>query len=390
MTPTLLERLRRGQLGALPVLLGLVLVATVFQSLNPNFLSPRNLTNLGLQIAAMATISCGLVLVLLLGEIDLSAGAVSGLAAAVMTTASVRYGWPGPTCIGVALVTGASIGFFQGVWITRLGVPSFVVTLAGLLAWQGAQLAVLGETGSVNLTDPFIVGLCARFFTPLTGAGLVLAAVALAAVSMARGRTRRRAAGLPVSSSDLPRIGALLAAAFAPLAVLSAERGVPLALLLVVGEIALIDQLVRRTRFGRHVLAVGGNAEAARRAGIRVEAIRLAVFALASALAALGGVLAASRLRAVNQSSGSGDLLIDAIAAAVIGGTSLFGGRGSVWSALTGALAIGAISNGMDLLALASPVKYLITGGVLLLAVTVDALARRRSQSVRPASRTGA
>jgi len=350
-----IERWRRGELGALPVILGLVVVAIVFQSLNSNFLSPKNLTNLGLQIAAMATISCGLVLVLLLGEIDLSAGAVSGLAAAVMAVS----GLPGPFALGAALLTGAAIGLFHGAWITRLSVPSFVVTLAGLLAWQGAQLAVLGPTGSYNLDDRFIVALSSTFVPPWA------ALLALPLVLVARG---------------LWRI-VLLVVIGAAAGLFAFDRGIPLALLIVVAVIALTDALVRRTRFGRHLLATGGNAEAARRAGIDVARIRVTVFALASALAALGGVLAASRLLAVNQSSGSGDLLLNAIAAAVIGGTSLFGGRGSVWSALSGSLAIGAISNGMDLLGLASPVKFLVTGGVLLLAVTVDSLARLRRRA---------
>jgi D-xylose transport system permease protein len=378
---SLVERVRRGELGALPVLIGLVLVAIVFQSLNSNFLTPRNLTNLGLQIAAMATISTGLVLVLLIGEIDLSAGAVSGLCAAVMGVLVERLGLPGPLGLAAAVFAGLVIGLAQGFWISRFKVPSFVVTLAGLLAWQGAQLAVLGSTGSLNLTDRFLVGLCGVFLPTAAGAAVVVAGVGLAGLSMLRARSRHRAAGLPASRLDLGAQAMGSLALVAPIAVFSADRGVPLALVLVVALMAALDFVVRRTRFGRHVLAVGGNAEAARRAGIPIERVRVSVFALGSALAAFGGALAASRLLAVNQSSGSGDLLLNAVAAAVIGGTSLFGGRGSVWSALGGALAIGAISNGMDLLALASPVKFLVTGAVLLLAVTVDSLARSRRQT---------
>jgi D-xylose transport system permease protein len=375
---TLRQRLERGELGALPVLVGLVVVAIVFQSLNPNFLTPRNLTNLGLQIAAMATVSCGLVLVLLLGEIDLSAGAVSGLCAAVMGVLVERRALPGPVAVAVAVLAGGAIGAFHGVWITRLKVPSFVVTLSGLLAWQGAQLAVLGDTGSLNLTDSFVVALCGAFLSVPAGAAVVVAGVGVGAASMLWLRRKRKATGLPVPSAGVAGLVMLGLGAGAPLVVLSADRGVPLALVIVVSLVAMLDFGVRRTRFGRHVLAVGGNAEAARRAGIGVEKVRVVVFALASALAAFGGVLAGSRLLAVNQSSGSGDLLLNAIAAAVIGGTSLFGGQGSMWSALSGALAIGAISNGMDLLALASPVKYVVTAAVLLVAVTVDAVARRR------------
>jgi D-xylose transport system permease protein len=375
---SLVERVRRGELGALPVLVGLVIVAIVFQSLNSNFLTPRNLTNLGLQIAAMATISTGLVLVLLIGEIDLSAGAVSGLCAAVMGVLVERVGLPGPLGLAAAVLAGLLIGLLQGVWISRFKVPSFVVTLAGLLAWQGAQLAVLGGTGSLNLTDPFLVGLCGVFLPTAAGAAIVLVGVGLAAASLLRARSKQRAAGLSVSRLNVGAQAMGSAVALAPIAVFSADRGVPLALLLVVALMATLDFVVRRTRYGRHLLAVGGNAEAARRAGIAVERVRVSVFALGSALAAFGGALAGSRLLAVNQSSGSGDLLLNAVAAAVIGGTSLFGGQGSVWSALGGALAIGAISNGMDLLALASPVKFLVTGAVLLLAVTVDAVARKR------------
>ncbi len=342
------------------MLIGLALIAVLFQALNPYFLTPRNLTNLGLQIAAMGTISAGLVLVMLLGEIDLTAGAVSGFCAAVMAVVG------GPGGMAAALGVGAAIGLAQGAWIVRSGVPSFVVTLAGLLAWQGALLAVLGPTGSVNLSDPIVIGLAGTFFGPAVGVGL--GAASLVALVAAQIRSPQRA---------WLRTAGIAIAIIVGLAVLLADRGVPLAVLVLLAVLVALDFAIRRTRWGRHVLAVGGNAEAARRVGIAVARIRISAFAIASTLAALGGLLAASRLLSVNQSSGSGDLLLNAIAAAVIGGTSLFGGRGSVWSALLGALVIGAISNGMDLLALAAAVKLVVTGGVLLLAVTVDALNRR-------------
>lgn len=356
--------------SAWPVLIGLAVIAALFQALNPYFLTPRNLTNLGLQIAAMGTISAGLVLVMLLGEIDLSAGAVSGFCAAVMAVALPSLG--ALPSLALALAVGAAIGLAQGAWIVRSGVPSFVVTLAGLLGWQGAQLAVLGTTGSVNLSDPWITGLAGTFVG--TGAGAAIGAAALMGIgaSIWAKRRGRRAAGLPVGKLGAWPV-AVAVAIVAAVAVLAGDRGVPLALLILLGVLAVLDAAVRRTRWGRHVLAVGGNAEAARRVGIPVARIRISVFGLASALAALGGLLAASRLLAVNQSSGGGDLLLNAIAAAVIGGTSLFGGRGSVWSALLGSLVIGAISNGMDLLALAAAVKLVVTGAVLLVAVTLDA-----------------
>jgi D-xylose transport system permease protein len=377
------RRLSQGELGSLPVIVGLIIIWAVFQSQNPNFLTARNLTNLMLQIAAMGTISTGIVLVLLLGEIDLSAGAVSGLCAAVMAVLNVKAGVPAAAAIGAAIAVGLTIGLLHGFLFTRFRVPSFVVTLAGQIGWQGALLYVLGETGTVNLTDRAIVGVANTFLPPIVGWLLAVVCIALYLVSVLQVRRRRQAAGLQVDplSSSAGQIVAVVGGVLLAVAVLNSDRGVPSAVLILLSLIVLLDYVTRRTRFGRHIFAVGGNAEAARRAGIQVDTIRLAVFALASGLAACGGILAASRLLAVNQSSGGSDLLLNAIAAAVIGGTSLFGGRGSVWAALLGALVIGSISNGMDLLALASSVKFMITGAVLLAAVTIDALSRRGRQS---------
>ena len=359
----ILRRARGGSAGPLPVLLGLVVVWAVFAAQNDRFLSARNLTNLVLQIAAMGTMAVGVVLVLLLGEIDLSVGAVSGLGAAAMAVLDVQAG-TGPVASLVAgVATGAGIGVFQGLWITRFRVPSFVVTLAGLLAWQGALLRVLGSTGTVNLSDPPLVALAGAFLPPLAGWALGAAGVVAVVVGHVARRRARRRAGLPPfpARAALVPVAAAVVAVPAVVALLSADRGVPLAVVLLLAFVAGFDLVVRRTRFGRHVLAVGGNAEAARRAGIPVNRIRVTVFALSGTLAACGGLLAASRLLAVNQSSGGSEVLLNAIAAAVIGGTSLFGGRGTVWSALTGALVIGSISNGMDLLALPSSAKFMVT-----------------------------
>ena len=377
------RRVSQGEIGSLPVVAALILIAIVFQSLNPNFLTPRNLTNLVLQIAAMGTISVGVVLVLLLGEIDLSVGAVSGLCAAVMAVLNVKAGLPGALAVGVGVLAGAGIGLLQGVWITRFRVPSFVVTLAGLLGWQGLLLWVLGDTGTVNLTDPAITNLAGIFLGPRLGWLVGLGAVAVFLASLARARGRRVAAGLGVGTTGalVARIALVGGGILLAIAVLDAGRGVPLAMLILLGFVVAFDSVTTRTRWGRHVFAVGGNAEAARRAGIAVDRVRVLVFTLSATLAACGGILAASRLLAVNQSSGSGDVVLNAIAAAVIGGTSLFGGRGTIWSALLGALVIGSISNGMDLLALASSVKFMITGGVLLAAVTIDAVSRRGRQA---------
>jgi D-xylose transport system permease protein len=377
------RRLGQGELGSLPVLVGVAVIWAIFAIANPNFLTPGNLTNLVLQLAATGTISLGVVLVLLLGEIDLSVGAVSGVTAAVVAVLNVDHGVAGWLAILIGLAAGAAIGALQGFWVTRFRIPAFVVTLAGLLAWTGALLLVLGDTGTVNLTDPTIVGLANTFFIPLYAWLLALLVAAAYAAAKLLERRRRVAAGLPIAPlrTIVTRMVVLTAGALAAAAVLAADRGLPLALVIFTGLVALVDLLIRRTRFGRHVLAVGGNAEAARRAGIRVDNVRLVVFTLASTLAAAGGILAASRLFAVSQSSGASDTLLNAIAAAVIGGTSLWGGRGSAYSALLGGLVIFSISNGMDLLGVQSSTKFIVTGAVLLLAATVDAVSRRGRQA---------
>ena len=373
------RRVAQGDLGSLPIVAGLVVVWAYFQYSNSNFLTPGNLTNLMLQIAAVGTISVGVVLVLLLGEIDLSVGAVSGLSAAVMAVLNVNRGIPAALAIVGGLGTGIVVGLIHGVWITRFRVPSFVVTLAGLLGWQGALLYVLGDTGTVNVSDYGITRLAGTFYSPTTG--WILGGLTIAAFIVASGRTRaaRRKAGLPVGSarSFIFRAVATAGGIVLALAIFNADRGLPLAVVILVGTVVLFDLITRRTRFGRKIYAVGGNAEAARRAGIKVQQVRLIVFVLASLMASAGGILGASRLLAVNQSSGSGDLLLIAIASAVIGGTSLFGGRGTSWSALLGALVIGSISNGMDLLGKSSEVKFMVTGAALLAAATIDAVARR-------------
>jgi D-xylose transport system permease protein len=377
------RRLGQGELGSLPVLVGVAVIWGIFAIANPNFLTPGNLTNLVLQLAATGTISLGVVLVLLLGEIDLSVGAVSGVTAAVVAVLNVNHGVAGWLAILIGLAAGAAIGALQGFWVTRFRIPAFVVTLAGLLAWTGALLLVLGDTGTVNLTDPAIVGLANTFFVPLAAWLLALLVAAAYAATKLLERRRRLAAGLPTQPprTIVTRVVVLTAGALAAAAVLAADRGLPLALLIFTGLVALVELLIKRTRFGRHVLAVGGNAEAARRAGIRVDNVRLVVFTLASTLAAAGGILAASRLFAVSQSSGASDTLLNAIAAAVIGGTSLWGGRGSAYSALLGGLVIFSISNGMDLLGVQSSTKFIVTGAVLLLAATVDAVSRRGRQA---------
>jgi D-xylose transport system permease protein len=376
------RKLAQGEAGPLLVLIMVAAIWTFFQFQNDRFLSPGNLTNLMLQQAAVATISIGVVLILLLGEIDLSVAAVSGLCASVMAVLIVNRGVPPMLAVLAALGLGAVIGLFNGFMITRFRIPSFVVTLAGSLAWVGLQLLVLGETGTVNLGEKFVMGLTYTFFPPVIGWIVAALAIALTLVFALLGRAHRMAAGLPVGSIRglTVRIAIIGAAFVAMIAVVNQDRGLPL----VVGIVFLLAlafaYLTERTRFGRHVFAVGGNAEAARRAGIKIDHVRIIVFMLGSMLAAAGGVLAASRLMAVNQSSGSSDLLLMAIAGPVIAGTSLFGGRGTIWSALLGAVVIGSIANGMNLLAFASSVKFIVTGAVLITAVTIESVTRMRRQ----------
>jgi D-xylose transport system permease protein len=374
------RRLAYTDLGQLPVLAALVLICIYFQLNNSNFISPVNLTNLLLQNVAIGITSVGITLVLLLGEIDLSVGAVSGLCASIMAVENVKNGVPGPLAVLLALLAGVVIGLIHGFWITKLRVPAFIVTLAGLLGWQGLQLFVLGETGTVNLRDKFITGLALTFFPGIWTWLVGIVAVAFYAGGTFMERQQRATAGLTVNSlgSVIARVVAVSAGILVACAVFNANRGLPLAVVIFLGILVIFNTITKRTRFGRHIYAVGGNAEAARRASINVDNIRIAVFTLCSLLAAAGGIMAGARLLAVNQSSGASDFLLNSIAAAVIGGTSLFGGRGTVWAALLGALVIGSISNGMDLLAYSSPVKFMITGGVLLAAVTIDAVIRRR------------
>jgi D-xylose transport system permease protein len=373
-----LNRIRTGDLGSLRVLILLAIVWIIFQSQESRFLSATNIVNLSLQITAVALISVGVVLVLLLGEIDLSVGAVSGVTSAIVAVLSVQHGWAPVPAIVAGLVVGLAIGAFQGFISTRFNIPTFVVTLAGLLGWQGLQLKVLGETGTVNLNPGLLTDLAGKFLADGTGWIVAIVCVVLFALGTLRGYQRRLASGLaaPPVALVIIRIAAVAIAAFLFVYVVNRDRGVPVAVLILLGFVAFFDFWTRRTKFGRHIYAVGGNMEAARRAGIAVFRVRVLVFSLASMMAAVGGIMAASRLLAVNQSSGGSDLLLNSIAGPVIAGTSLFGGRGNVWSALLGALVIGSISNGMDLLAYTSATKFMVTGAVLLGAVVLDSAAR--------------
>ncbi|HEY9309877.1 MAG TPA: sugar ABC transporter permease [Microbacterium sp.] len=374
-------RIRGGDLGALPVVLGIAVIWTVFQLLNPVFLSSENLVNLTMQCAAIGTIALGVVLVLLVGEIDLSVGSVSGLAAAVLAVTFVQLQWNLILSLVAAIAVGCLVGLLYGYLFTRFGLPSFVITLAGLLGFLGLQLWVLGETGSIAIPfDSWLVQFAQQMFLP-AWASYVVAVLAVAAFawSLLR-RARRRAAANLVSQSYTEiavRSGVLLAFLLVATWYLNLYRGVGVMFLFFLALIVAMNFVLTRTRWGRAVYAVGGSVEAARRAGIRVDRIYLSVFAMCSTFAAVGGILAAARLASANQSSGTGDVNLNAIAAAVIGGTSLFGGRGSAFSALVGIVVIQSISSGLTLMNLDSSVQFMVTGVVLVLAVIVDSLSRR-------------
>ena len=377
----LVARIRGGELGSLPVVVGLLVIWTVFQILNPAFLSSRNLVLLTMQSAAIGTIALGVVLVLLVGEIDLSVGSVSGLAAAILAVGFVQLRWPLVLAVLAALAVGCLVGLVYGYLLTRFGLPSFVITLAGLLGFLGLQLWVLGETGSINLPfDSWIVVFAQQLFLP-DWASYVLALLAAAAYAWSRIRhARRRQAANLVSQSYTEiavRAGGLLLLLLAATWYLNLDRGVGAMFLLFVVLVVVAHIALTRTRWGRAVYAVGGSVEAARRAGIRVDRIYLSVFMMCSTLAAVGGLLAAARLASANQSSGGGDTNLNAIAAAVIGGASLFGGRGTAFSALLGVIVIQSISSGLTLLTLDSSVQFMVTGVVLVLAVIVDSISRR-------------
>ena len=372
---------RSGELGSVPIIVGLVIIAIVFQLQNDRFLTAGNFVNLIVQTVAFATIAMGVVFVLLLGEIDLSIGYVSGVAGVLVALMLTPDGneLPTPVVIVLALAAGAAIGVLHGLIITKVGVPSFVVTLAGLLAWNGVVLLLIGARGTVILQNDFVVGLANDFISP--GLSWILAIVgtlAYAAVQLARVRSRAKA-GLPAEPVLLVaiRVVALFAALAIVVAVANEDRGVPYVGVLVGALLVILTFVLRRTRFGRHVYAVGGNAEAARRAGINVDRIKIAVFAICSVMAALGGIILASRLRSVDTNAGGGSILLYSIAAAVIGGTSLFGGRGHIKSALLGSLVIMSIDNGLGLQGYSSGTKFVVTGIVLLLAVAVDSYSRR-------------
>lgn len=379
---------KSGDLGSLPILVGLIIIALVFQTQNDRFLTASNFVNLLVQTAPYAVIAMGVTFVLLLGEIDLSIGFVSGVGGvltALLLTPDGNEMATAPAIV-IVLLAGLAIGTLHGLIITKIGVPSFVVTLAGLLAWNGVVLLLIGSRGTVILQNDFVIGVANDFMAKETAWILAIVCVALyGAVQLGRAVSRRRS-GLRVDPTVIVvlRIGGLALALGLAVYFANQDRGVPYAAILVGALLVIWTFVLNRTRFGRHIYAVGGNAEAARRAGINVDNVRIACFAFCSFMAVLGGIVLASRLRSVDTNTGGGQALLYPIAAAVIGGTSLFGGRGTMKAAILGALVMISIDNGLGLLGLSSGTKFVLTGGVLLLAVTVDSISRRgREQSGR-------
>jgi D-xylose transport system permease protein len=379
---------KSGDLGSLPIFVGLIIICIVFQTQNDRFLTAGNFVNLLVQTAPYAVIAMGVTFVLLLGEIDLSIGFVSGVGGVLTAILLTPDGnvMPTPLVLVIVLGAGLAIGTLHGLIITKVGVPSFVVTLAGLLAWNGVVLLLIGSRGTVILQNDFVIGLANDFMEPEVAWVLVIVLAALyAAVQLVRLRSRTKA-GLRTDPMLIValRIVGVAAALVIVTAVANQDRGLPYAALLVGGLFLIWTYVLNRTRFGRHIYAVGGNAEASRRAGIDVDRVKIACFAICSFMAVLGGIVLASRLRSVDTNTGGGQALLYPIAAAVIGGTSLFGGRGTMKAAILGALVMLSIDNGLGLLGLSSGTKFVLTGGVLLLAVTVDSVSRRgRAQSGR-------
>jgi D-xylose transport system permease protein len=386
-----LVKLRSGDLGALPAVFGLVVLIILFWGLRPDtFLSKGNIANLLVQALPVTILAMGLVFVLLLGEIDLSAGVASGACAAVMAKLLIDGGQNWVVAVLAAAVTGLVIGAAIGALVAIVRIPSFVVTLALFLGLQGIALKLIGEGGTVAVHDKVVYALANKYMPVWLGWTVAIVCVLLfAAIKLLRWQ-RQNAKGLSRQPFALVVIQvvlvaiALLGGAY----VLNLNRartplapffgGIPWGVPLVAVLLIICTFVLSRTAYGRHVYAVGGNAEAARRAGINVSRIRMSVFMIGSVLAAISGIVAASRLNSVTPDAGAGNTLLYAVGAAVIGGTSLFGGKGKARDAILGGLVIAIIDNGLGLLGAKAYANYLITGGFLLLAASIDALARRR------------
>ncbi len=378
-----------GGANVLPVLIGVAVIAIIFQLLNDRFLSTGNLVNLFVQASVFMLIGMGEVFVLLLGEIDLSLGYVAGIGGVIVTElVQARTGWPWWSAVATALLATGAIGFLQGSLVTRLRLPSFVVTLAGLLGWQGAMIIILGTGGTIPIPNATITGIANGTLPPLGGWALAGAVVAGYAAMTIGGDAKRRATGIaaPRRSTTVLKVLGVAVAAVAIALLTNADRGVgrytlrgmPYVIPLVFAVLLLWSTVLTRTRFGRYVYAIGGNAEAARRAGIALGWVRTLAFTFAGTTAGVGGIVYASRLRSMSTSFDGGTIVLYVVATAVIGGTSLFGGRGHPLHAVLGGVVIAAIVNGMALLGLSAAIQLIATAIVLLASIFVDVVIRRR------------
>ena len=383
-----LSRIKSGDIGSLPAVLGLIALIAVFGFMSEYFLTNRNFANLLTQAAPVMVIAMGLVFVLLLGEIDLSAGYASGVCGAVLVLLVTDHGWSWYTALGMSIVVGAALGTFIGILVSRLGIPSFVVTLAAFLAFQGILLLLAGEGGTIPIADETILAVENSNMSPMQGWILWAVASALYVLSGLRRINSRRKAGLVVELTQLWAMKTIALLVITGVAVfqLNQERGLsetnstkgvpyvaPLILVILIAGTFLLS----KTAFGRHIYAVGGNAEAARRAGINVKRVRTVAFVLCSSLAAIAGMLFASRMNSISPSTGGSSTLLYAVGAAVIGGVSLFGGKGRMRDAILGGFVVAVIDNGMGLLGYGAGIQFLVTGAVLLVSAGVDAVSRR-------------
>ncbi|MFF7749711.1 sugar ABC transporter permease [Streptomyces sp. NPDC007971] len=379
------RKMKAGDLGSLPVVVGLAIIWCIFWSLNSNFMTAGNLSDISVAMVGTGMIAVGIVFVLLLGEIDLSVGSLSGVAGATFAVLNVTHGMNEILALVLSILTGTVAGAVQGFFFAKIGVPAFAVTLAGLLFWNGLMLKILGDNGTINLNSNGLVAkLTSYYFSDVAAAyGLALVVTVLFFLSSFFGNKRREAAGVPSRplSETVLRTVLLAIVAFVVAYVFNQYKGLPLAVVIFVAVLMITDFVLRRTAYGRKIFALGGSVEASRRAGINVDLTRISVFAISGTFAAIGGLFIASKIASANQGAGGGDLLMNAIAAAVIGGTSLFGGRGRTWNALLGVLVIVSIQYGLALEGIASPVQYMITGGVLLATVVIDAVTRKTQKS---------
>ena len=376
-----LNDLLRGDLGQVPVFIALIVIAIYFQIASGGFfLIPRNITELVGEIITIGSVGLAAVFVLLIGEIDLSLAAVASLTGSIMVVLLERAHWGALFAVLGALVCGALIGLLNGIFVAVLRMPSFIVTLAGLIGYQGVLLRVLEPQTTVPLRDDRLVALAIYNVPDVIGVGLPLLCVVIYALFVLRDRARRQRLGLVVNSPVQvgARLGLTALIVIGVIALFESYQGVPLSAMILVGMIAFFWLITERTTFGRHIYAVGGNAEAARRAGINVTQLRITLFVLASTVASVGGILQVSHQVSASSAVES-TLLLNAIAAAVIGGVSLFGGRGSVWAVVLGALVVGSLINGLALTGQSSATELMVEGAVLLVAVLVDALLRRRN-----------